>query len=579
MGLSSAFQIGRSALSTSQIALQIAGNNLANAATPGYSRQALGLTPVAGDGTFSGSQIGRGVGIRAIRRQVDEALNARLASSISDQAASDQRLAILSQLETVLNELTENDLSSELSSFNAAWSELSSGNSSNSLVVEQADRLAGSISRLQNELSSQRLQLDTQLDAAVTAADGLIREVARLNAAITESEGAGTQANPLRDQRDEAIRELSALMDVTPIEQPSGAVDLLVGSTPIILGSTVQNLEVRRESRGDSIRIDVALADSGDRLPVRSGQIGALLDGRSAEIDQTLDKLDTLASTLIFQANRIHSTGTNQPGLTGVGGTLSIATADRSLALNDPANTSLSRLPFAAENGGFFINVTDEATGTTSITRIDVDLDGIDSSGAPGVTDDTSAQDIVDAINAVSGVSASFAPDGTIRIDAEAGQTFAFSDDSSGALAVLGVNTFFQGSDAQDIAVRSAIVDNPTLLAVGRLDENNNFVDNGTALALSGVMEQSLNSLDGQSLSGFWIDSVQALAVRTDAAISDSESAAIVREGLDAQRLSLSGVNVDEEAIDLVTYQRQFQGAARLIDTVNSLLDELIAII
>src|SRR5215510_8304754 len=106
MPLSSALQIGRSALSASQVAIAITGNNFANAATPGYSRQIVGLVPTR-DARFGNAFIGRGVEISGINRQVDSALQARLWDGISRQASAGVDMQLLSQVESTLNELSD----------------------------------------------------------------------------------------------------------------------------------------------------------------------------------------------------------------------------------------------------------------------------------------------------------------------------------------------------------------------------------------------------------------------------------------------------------------------------------------
>src|SRR5438105_3512327 len=122
MSLSGALQIGNSALSASQLAIQVAGNNLANAATPGYARQIAFLSPSRSDSAGRIS-VGTGVRITDVRRQIDAALQARLSSGVSAEAAAAQQHDILSQVESALGELGTNDLSSELSKFFNSWSE------------------------------------------------------------------------------------------------------------------------------------------------------------------------------------------------------------------------------------------------------------------------------------------------------------------------------------------------------------------------------------------------------------------------------------------------------------------------
>lgn len=578
MGLTSAFQIGHSALTASQLAIQVAGNNLANAATPGYSRQIAHLAPMRGDHSSLGWSVGSGVLVRDVRRQIDEALQARLWSGISAETGAAQQFQLLAQVETALGELTDNDLSSELNAYFSAWSERANGNQSGSMVVQQGVRLAEFIQRVRRDLDSQRAEVDRQLGAQVTAANTLLSQIAKLNRDVADAEVGGSTANALRDQRDALVSELSAYLDVTAVEQPSGSVNILIGSTPVVLGTQSRGIELARETVNGSLAVSVAVKQDGQRLEVLSGSVGALLAGRESTVSGTIEGLDRLATQLIYQVNRLHSTGTNAAGLRTTTGTLSISGADRTLALNDPDNRTLGGLPFAPTNGGFLVQVKQTATGQTRTVRIDVDLDGRTAAGAPGYGDDTSAEDIRAALNAIDGLSATFTADGRLKIDAAAGVEFSFAEDTSGVLAVLGVNSFFQGADASDIAVRAELQNDPTLLATGRII-GGQFVENGTALELASLQDTALAGLGDRSLRASWTETVQALGVRVAAAKSNAASASLVRESLEAQRAGLSGVSVDEESLNLMTFQRQYQGAARFIAAVDEMTQVLINLV
>jgi flagellar hook-associated protein 1 FlgK len=576
MPIGSAFSIGRSALAASQLGLQVASNNLANAATPGYSRQVLGLEPIPGSG--GSISIGRGVSVSGIRRQVDEALLARLNGAISTAAGSQESLRILAGIETTLNELSDLDLSSELGAFFASFSELANGTQSQAQVIEQGDLLAGFVRRIRTDLVEQRGQIDARLGALVANADQIAGEIASINEQVARSEAGGQTNNPLRDRRDELVRELSGLVEVTPVEQAAGTLDVLVGSSPIVLGARSLGLTLRELPSGDTIESRVAVAQTGLVLSIEEGEIGGVLDARDGELQQTIDSLDTLAATLIFELNRLHSTGASAVGLSSTSSALPVGPADRALALNDPLNRSLQGLRFPPTNGGFLIRTVDTASGAVSTTRVDVDLDGLDASGAAGFADDTSLEDLAGQLDAVAGLSAAIGADGRLQIQAAPGTTFSFGEDTSGVLAVLGVNSYFAGRDGRDIAVRDDLRGRPNELSTGRFIDGA-FVENATALDIADLQERGLDGLSGQGVTAFWRQTVQTLAVRTGSAETVAQATALVRDGLEGERLALSGVDTDEESLNLLAFQRQYQGAARIISTTNQLLDELLALV
>lgn len=578
MSLTGAMHIGSSALTASQLAIQVAGNNLANAATPGYSRQLAYLAPLRGDHSQPGLSVGQGVRVTDVRRQVDSALQSRLWVGVSNEAATAQTHDILSQVESALNELSDSDLSSALSDFFNTWSERANLTKSSAAVVQQGQQLAQFLQRLRGDLVAQRDQVDDQIASQVTRADAILTEVARLNGAIAEAETAGGVASDLRDQRDSLVTELSALMDVSVVEQASGSIDVLVGSTPVVLGGRSRGLMVRRETRGGAVSVKIAVAQDQRELNVTSGRLGGLLASRGTAVDGTIDTIDALASQLIFQVNRIHSTGSNRPALRSATATRPLGLADRSLALSDPNNRTLSGLPFEPVNGGFVVRVRNSGTGAEEETYIRVDLDGRDNAGAAGAGDDTSAEDIRSALDGVAGLSAAFTADGRLRVTADSGYEFSFEDDTSSALAVLGINSYFTGTDASDIGVREDLVTGPNQLSVGQV-RGGQFVENGAAMQMVQLQDRTLAALGGRSLKDHWGDEVQRLGVATQTAATGADAAALVRQNLDAQRSAVSGVSVDEESINLLTFQRQYQGAARFISVVDEMTQTLLTIV
>lgn len=579
MGLTSSLWIGSSALNASQVALAVTGNNLANAATPGYSRQVARLTPLRGQAVTARLSVGQGVRVAEVRRQIDEALQARLWGGVSGEALAAQELGVLSRLEASLNELSGQDLSTELRSFWNVWSERANLTESSAVVVQHGERLARFIGRLRSDLVDQRVQIDLQAGAQLNRADALLDEIAALNGEIARVEGGGGgSANTLRDRRDALVTELSALMDVSVIERETGTIDVLAGSVPVVLGTISRGLTLKSETEGDQIRLSVALREDGTELDVHAGSIGGLLASRTGAIRESLEELDRIASRLIFEVNRIHSTGTNAAGLKTTTGTLALSAADRAVSLNDPGAGATAALPFRAVNGGFLVRVKQTTTGATEEVFIEVDLDGRDAAGAPGFGADTSAEDIRGAIDAIGGVRATFTPDGRLKIDADAGFEFSFGDDTSGALAVLGVNSFFTGTDARDIGVRGALSNNPSLLMAGAI-VNGSLVENASALRIAGLQDRVLAQLGGRSIGGAWGDHVQAVGVGTQSAQTRADAATLVREGLDAQRAAVSGVSIDEESVNLISYQRQYQGAARFITVIDELTQTLISMV
>lgn len=577
MGLTASLQIGRTALTAAQAALQVTGNNLANAATPGYHRQAATLVPVRGGIESEKAFFGRGVALQDINRQIDESLQARLRGAISDQEASNLEQSLLSQIESVLGELNEGDLSTQLSRFFNAFSELANNpnaSETRSVIVEQGVTLASFMQRMRGSLVGLRDQVDAQLRTNVQQADDLLSRIAGLNKEIAVSEAGRAVNNSLRDQRDLLVDDLSKLIEVSTVEQPNGSLDVLIGSSPVVQGDTSRGLSVTFQSNGSSVDAIVQITDKLERVKPTSGSIGALLNQRQGTIQQTLTDLDAVASAVIFEVNDIHASGRPSEGLTTATATLSVPTAEQTLALNDPANQTLAGLPFAPRNGSFVVVVRDAATGAETRTTISVDLDGVDATGAPGFSNDTSLQDLQTALNAVGNLTATITSNGQLKIDAGAGFAFHFEDDTSGALASLGINTFFAGKDAADIAVRDEVIGNPGLVVAGAAPGAND-----AARKIAGLIDAPSKLAGGVSITEAWRRTSDRIAVASNGASTRAQAAGVVRASLDAQQLAISGVSVDEESINLITQQRQFQAAARFIASVDEMTQILLGLI
>jgi len=564
MSLNGALQVGRSALVASQAAIQVAGNNMANAATEGFHRRTVHLTPIRGELIGRGQFIGQGVQIVSVRREIDTALQARYRDSLSEEHAAliDQRF--LTAIETLQNELTDNDISSLLSEFFNSFSELANNPSDNAVravVIQQGQSLASRIADMRSDYSVVLDEVDRQLGTTIEEVNTILDQITLINRQIAQGEPGAGEATALRDQRDALIDELARYMDVTVIEHDNGLADILVNSTPILLAGESRGVELRKESVGGQLQVTVRVAEDGTHLLVDSGTIGGLMRQREETIEPAIDALNGFAEQLIFQVNRLHSQGQAERGFSSVTGTYLLNDITANL------NASEAGLPFRIENGSFFIHVTHEETGERTAYQINVDGDAM------------SLQDLMDEINTVLGVpnvTASVTAERALQLTADAGYAISFSEDTSGALAALGINTFFAGESASTIEVNQVLLDDPTMLAaaLGHIDG-----DNGTALAIAGLQDAPVDALEGVTLREYWQNAVNGLAVRASAANAAAQSSGLVRDNMYAQLQAVSGVSLDEESINLLTYQRQFQAAARFITIIDETLQILMSIV
>lgn len=566
MSLIGTLNIGKSALATHQAAIQTTGNNIANAGNADYTRQTSKTAPTKDHMLRPGVFLGTGVNLTGIQRHIDEALEGRIRGSISDNEGAATTQQWIGRVESTLNELSDDDLSTQLSTFFNSWSNLANKPQDvgfRQIVVQNGDTVASWLKDLRGQLSSLRTDVDGRLKAQVNDADLLSRQIADLNTQIVLSEGGGAgQANGLRDQRDGVMKQLAQLIDIRAVEQQNGTLNIYVGSDPLVINGDSRGLTIRNETIDGEVTPVVAYKHDNGNVRLTSGQIGALRDVRQ-RIGEYVDKVDEMAGNIIFELNKIHSAGQGLEGFANVNATNVVT--DSTVALNDDA----SGVPFKATNGSFVVHVKDKGTGLVTSTLVEVDLDGLNG-------DDTSLDDLVTNLDNIGGISALNAS-GLLKLSADSAQVeISFSQDSSGVLAALGVNSFYSGHDATDIALNNVIKTNPALLAAAKNGEKG---DNQTALAIAALESTKLPSLGGASLKEKYQSFVNEIAVAAADAKTDAEATAVVKETLLAQREALSGVSLDEEAINLIRQQRAFQSASRLIAAVDELMDQILALV
>ena len=569
MSLNGLLNIGSTALAVNTAAIQVTGNNIANVGNADYTRQVAGQSS-AGDTKINGKYVGNGVQLDGIARQINEALEARLRSVGSDNAAASSTQDWLGRMESVFNELSDSDLSTKLSTFYKSWSDLANKPQDTGLrqiVLQDAQSVTDWFHQIDTSLSALQTDLNETVKGQADAADDLTKQIAKLNGQISTSEvgGSGPQANSLRDQRDAMLKKLSQLINVQTVSQPNGSVNVYVGSAPLVVGNKSNGVTTVKDvdASGNTVLLPAFKTDSGVlKLDANSGQLGALVSVNET-LAGTTGQVNALAGSLSFELNKLHSSGQGLEGLTTAVGNTVVADPTKSLLSPD---AGLKQLP---NNGSFVVHVKNKASGLSTSTLVHVNL--------KGDAGDTTMDSLIASINGVDGVTA-VNNGGRLQITADGAPAseITFSQDSSGALAALGVNTFFTGTNARDIDVAAALQKDPNLIAAA---QNGDSGDNSTALAIAKLETTDVKSLGGSTMKDSYQDMINGLATKSSQASSDVESTAAVQSTLQNQRDTVSGVSEDEEAVNLMRYQRAYQGAARLVTVVDEMMDTMLNLV
>ncbi len=563
MSLFSSIQQSANALQVNELGLHVVGNNIANANTPGYIRQELiqtpGITAKRGD-----TIIGYGVRAVGVVQNLDEYVLERLRQTESELAASDVKSGIYDQIESILGELTDNDLSSQLAEFSSSINDVLNqpGNDSlRRLVLERAKLLSSNIRQVGQQLNEIGGNLNGEIQSAAGEINRLTESIAKLNTRIVELEGgktSGSDAVGLRDERIQRLQELSRIVDIRSVEQDSGSVTVFVGGEYLVADGIHRPVKFALNSDRKPPAPEVRLTDTDAPLDVSAGRLYGLYSARDTAIGSTLQDLDAFAGDLIEQFNLIHSQGQGLDGFDYVEGTF---------GSDDPLGPlDLSGLPVEVKNGEFQVQVTDIPSGITETHTIRVKLQG-------GV-DDTSLVDVSNDLNSISGLSASLTSDGRLRIESDTQRLqFSFQNDTSNFLAAAGINTFFVGDSATTIDLNPTVANDPRKFAASLTG-----VGSGTAnaLRLAEAFDNPLESLGGRSIKQAYEDIVVKTSQDINVEKGVSDGLRNFYRNLESQHLSASGVNLDEEAVKMIFYQRAYQANSRLIQAASEMLDVLV---
>jgi flagellar hook-associated protein 1 FlgK len=320
MAISPVFSAAQRALLAHETALAVTGNNIANVNTPGYSRQVAELASDPPLPAGGGTLVGGGVHIARISQVVDTLLARRLATAATDRGYQNTLQDQLKALAEAVNDLGTPSLAAGLSAFFDAADALArnpTGLAERETLLGRANSLTDELNRRSVEVAEIQRSANSQLLAGATRANDLLGEIARLNDGIRAAYLGGSAANELRDQRQQAVTELSGLLGITTTEDAYGVLNVSASGSglPFISGTNVlhsiQTRPVAAGLDGSQIHEVGAVDDSGNFLSVpesfATGQLGALVAARDTYAVDASTALDTLANTLRDAVNAVQT--------------------------------------------------------------------------------------------------------------------------------------------------------------------------------------------------------------------------------------------------------------------------------
>ncbi|MDR2761518.1 MAG: flagellar hook-associated protein FlgK [Planctomycetaceae bacterium] len=582
MYLFDTLHIAASAMNTNQLGMQVVGQNLTNASTTGYVRETLNVQTNGSRKTGNGITIGTGSQVTGITQVIDKFLEERLRNSISDSTSSATQEKYYSELESLLNELTDYDLSTSIETFFNSIDNIQNYPENvtyRQMAIEQGLKLTQDINRISTEIINIQREINSAISNAADDINKLLTEINGLNKSIAlyESGGANNSSDAigLRDQRLSALTKLSEYINIKTIENPTnGSVAIYCGSDILLMDGVQNELLVRKQyENSDSIYYaEICIKNTMTPLDVRSGNVAGLYEANKEILGNFNNELDNFAAGLISEFNKIYSSGQGMTGYANLKSLVAFDQPNQAISVDPNLNQPIS-------NGGFYLQLYDPKTATTTDYYIPVEvsqgsqIDPFSLKKSIPVAG-TSINDIASAINAINGVNASVNSFGELEISTgNSGLEFAFAGDTSGVLSAIGINTFFTGNSAQSIGINSTVLNDPTKFAASQNGVGHD-VDN--SVLLSAMSVKSLTGLGGRSVIDFYdgIVSEVMLSAATMKSIASTDS--LYQASIQAQRDSISGVNIEEETILMMTYQRAFQANSKLVSIIDEMMQTLI---
>ncbi len=446
-------------------AVTVAGQNLANVNTTGYTRQTVDIQTSPDLTTTIGTE-GTGAAAVAIQQAVNQLLNGQIQNQQTSSGYWTAQQSALQSAETSLNEFlngtgaasssttgnttTDTGLSGQLSSlFNAFQAVATSPTSipARQALVSAAQTLATSFNQANSQLNATSSALNTSLTQNVSDANTLLTGIATLNKQISTAQFSGGTANDLLDEREQDLEKLSNLTNIQTSAGTNGAVDVSIGGQMLVSDNQVMDT-LQTYAASGSGQLLVQTATGGVPLTLTGGAMQGTIDARDGELATLQSNLNTLASTLITQVNGVNSSGYN---LNGTNGT-----------------------------------------------------------------------------------------------------------------------SFFNGTGAADIAVNSALASNPSLVqASGSATASG---DNSIALQLAKLATTTQTGLNNLTFGDSYASTVAALGTALQTANTQTVNQTAVGNMLATQRSSTSGVNIDEEMTNLMSFQRAYEASAQFVSTINQMM-------
>lgn len=577
VGLSNTLNTARVGMLANMTEIDIIGHNIANANNPDYRRQVGYLETTSTIPSALGPR-GTGVQVSRVESLYDRFLFRQVNHEKSNQGMWESLAGGLDSVERVFNDPDDNGLSAQMAEFWGAWEDLANqpeGGVERQTLVGKSRVLSTTLNSMGDDLNFQRQVLNDYFDKGITDINQMADSLGEMNLAIMESEVNGGQNNDLRDKQLALLSDLSELVDIDYNEDNTGQLNIMLqGGKPLVLGSEVYHLKSQADDQGDYHAYFGSEGVPIDDL-LGSGKMKGWVDARD-DLVRSQDDLNRLTSSLIFNVNQAHFQGYNLDGETSTtffdhridlavgqdneGGASILFAADpasaeapEGVAWETLANYDDFEIRFTADhvdgsNAKDFVVV-----NTTTGVELDSSLYEIDDTLSDG--------EIIIRFNDTSGTSADKGY--RLKLNFSSGEEPKKNDTFKLSF----------GMHASRTVEVNANLENPDKVAIS---DNYFEVPGNNKIALQIAQLQHQQVVDGrQTYSEFYTSLVSRVGSASYTAQSRQDQSKMVLDQLNNREESVSGVSIDEEMVNLIKFQQSYQATARMITTVDELMQVL----
>jgi flagellar hook-associated protein 1 FlgK len=614
MGLFSSFGIGTSGLNTAQQAMSVTSHNIANVNNENYTRQRAVIYPQEANHSSPGD-FGMGSKVYTITRIHDEFTFARLRTSTNQFEYDSEMSKNLDQISTYFADLDGVGLQNDLKNYFDAWNSLSSNPNSSTIKVnlaQSAITLTNNLSKTRDKVQESQNDLNMKIKTNMEDFNRMAKEIANINQQIMRVETVDpNKANDLRDQRDKLELGLSKLLDINVFKgnlESENSIDtnltdsgkdyhLNIAGQNIVDGVTFHPVTIDEGNTKNGYYTLYHKSYDGSKYELseflHGGKVGALLDLRGRVVDPItgvpngqkvqsyLDDLDALAKSVIEKTNAIYAQ--------------SASSEFNSKKLDDSINdVALVDYDDQMNEGEFDVVVYNNAgeevaRKTVSITHSTIMYDPNDTTNTANAvisqlnksTDDTADNDTT---NDVDDYFDFYFTDNQLLVQQASGvegYKLAFEDSGTNFTGIVSVNQFLTGSGANDIALKSTLADKPSLIQAHKAPVvGNNEVANGMVQIQYDTLAfiRGSGEVVNETIGGFY--SFLTTSISSDGANTTSslDTSTALKNAIEQEYQSISGVNLDEELASLMKFQTSYQASAKIISTIDTMLNALLSI-